>query len=343
MALSLTTHEINDKVPTSQLSRCAAVFMIPLGLVVVGMALSFLHALVLAYCSAIAWRIKKTTKRASQIANQGQNNITNDTYDDDKDDDNYATSEPISLRDTLAFQYFLQLLKFSFIAGIGTVFFLYFSDEFDEQVDAAAAYDDGTSSFTIVDALYFSIVVSTTVGYGHRLVVHTDEAKIFLIFFAFVSTSILGAIINDISDLYMIMVCKIAVEKEVEASTIYVHKADVFDRGEVSEPEYLLFKIMQMSAAPASLIKRLSRRFHELDRSRSGVLAVGTDVPSANQVQEMEAMLHGIPRAEVKKKLPDLWRKVCAGELTLREARGSAIAAEPRTTADLVKRGRLAE
>jgi hypothetical protein len=56
---------------------------------------------------------------------------------------------------------------------------------------------------TLVDAFYFATVTATTVGYGHNIWPVSHGAKLFMIFYFFASTGVVGAAIGNLASLYV--------------------------------------------------------------------------------------------------------------------------------------------
>ena len=119
------------------------------------------------------------------------------------------------------------LLTFAAVVVVGTLFFIVSDKEWEKQND--------TSPFTVLDAVFFSVVVSTTVGYGHRIVPLTDEAKIFMIIYMLVATTCLTYIIDALAEIYIRDVAGKSVVDSIIESTVWVHKADLDKDGKVDE------------------------------------------------------------------------------------------------------------
>ena len=80
----------------------------------------------------------------------------------------------------------------------------------------------------------------------------------------------------------------------------------------MTEADYILFKLQQMRRVDQDLLDRLSQRFDALDVEANGLLQIGVEVPSAEQVGDMQKAVKGTGKtliqawAEMK---PDLIRK----------------------------------
>jgi len=215
----------------------------------------------------------------------------------------------------------IMLGKFVIVILVGATFFLSYEREQDRQ-------EKGNSGkLTFIDAAFFSTVISTTVGYGHRLVPFTDAAKGFLIFYFFFSTTIVGGIIGDLSNMYLEKK-NFEIEIAIIDSTIFVHKADLEGIGSISESDYILFKLRQLQLVDDRLLDMLGNRFDELDVKEDGFLTIGVEIPSAEQVAEMHS------KSKDPAVVMDLWEGM-RGRL-LREA-GMEVTTEEETARHQLK------
>ena len=67
----------------------------------------------------------------------------------------------------------------------------------------------------------------------------------------------------------------------------------------------MLFKLQQMQKVDVDMLDRLLDRFAELDEEGEGALDIGTDVPSAEQVKEMQRVVDATGLT-----LPEYWRQM---------------------------------
>ena len=197
-------------------------------------------------------------------------------------------------------------LKFLVVVFVGTCFFIAYDAEWDKQRDASKLYEDENAPFSVIDAMFFSVVVSTTVGYGHRITPITDEAKVFMIFYMLVATTTVGMIIDGIADIYIEEIAGESVVKDIVKSTVWVHKSDIDQDGRVDEADYCLFKLQQMMKVDVDILGRLERRFDELDIGDVGRLKLGVEVPNADQVQRLQET-DEFKKGELG--LPELWQE----------------------------------
>ena len=137
--------------------------------------------------------------------------------EEEEEDYEDAMEDKPSFFDSLAWRVLLMPLQFSAVVGLGVVFLMCYGAELEKQDEAAES-----SSFTLVDAIFFSVVICTTVGYGHRIVPLTDGCKIFLVGYMFVGTATLAYIIDSLSDLYMCIASErvASVVKQAPSSSI---------------------------------------------------------------------------------------------------------------------------
>jgi hypothetical protein len=199
------------------------------------------------------------------------------------------------------------VVKLSAVVVVGALVFYadedkyFFGDGFLEK--------DQFVGRTFVDALFFASVIASTVGYGHLLWPLTDGAKVFLIFYFFFSTFIVGSLIGEVVNIYVNGYIGEKIVRELIGSTTWVHKADLHRNGQITESAYVLFKLLQMQAVDVGTLDRLIDRYHDLDKTGDGLLTVGVEVPSAAQVQEMQRI-----KDETKnpKTLAEIWRDIRA-------------------------------
>jgi len=96
----------------------------------------------------------------------------------------------------------------------------------------------------------------------------------------------------------------------IMGSTVNVHLTDMEGDGMVTEADFVLFKLLEMQAVDPVLVDRISATYRRLDTSGEGALDIGTEVPSAAQVAELQRR-----RAAVEAKggcvdIMDLWRQM---------------------------------
>ena len=103
----------------------------------------------------------------------------------------------------------------------------------------------GEGSNTWVDAVYFSTVTATSIGYGD-VVPTTHAARVFLTVYMPVATVVVGSALGEVIDVYVNDVVGEGIFQILLESTTWVHKIDVAGRGYVTEADYVLFKLQQV-------------------------------------------------------------------------------------------------
>jgi hypothetical protein len=88
------------------------------------------------------------------------------------------------------------------------------------------------------------------------------------------------------------------------SSTTWVHKADVDGDGQVSQSDFILFKLQQMQKLDYQMLDRLIDRYHELDIDGNGYLTVGDEIPSGSQVEIMGQIKDQL---KIKASLVEMW------------------------------------
>jgi len=144
---------------------------------------------------------------------------------------------------------------------------------------------------TFIDALYFSSVVSTTVGYGRHFYANSNSAKWFLTFYFLFSTFVVASILAELSGLYLDHQ-ENKILKKIFNSSADVYKTDLDDNKEVDESDFVLFKLLQLQKVHTRTLEKLIRRFDELDVDNKGYLQVGVDIPSEEQSIDLTKRAH---------------------------------------------------
>ena len=230
--------------------------------------------------------------------NNNSDHMKNDDDDEDDDDDcddeginQYA--EPITKKksffDTILWKYLDVLRQFILVVGVGVTFLLWNERELRLQREIAKHPDDDelkSTSFGLIDACFFAVVICTTVGYGYRITPATDGCKLFLIIYMFVATTYVGHLINEVSEIYLCDIAQKRVRDVVIENTMHLYKADTSGDGSVTESDFLLFKLRELLAVDEALYKRVKDVFkNKFEREDpKGWAKVGQDVPSEYQV-----------------------------------------------------------
>jgi voltage-gated potassium channel Kch len=200
---------------------------------------------------------------------------------------------------------FYAFIKISLVLIFGALVF--YADEDKYFFGDGFLKNDQYEGRTFIDALFLASVIASTVGYGHLLTPLTDGAKAFLIFYFFFSTYVVGALLGEVLDIYVNGFIGENIVKKLIGSTTWVHKADMFGDGRISESAFILFKLIQMQAVDVGTLDRLIDAYHDLDKTGDGFLTIGVEVPSADQVREMQRI-----KDETKnpKSLPEIWKDI---------------------------------
>mmetsp|Transcript_168 Transcript_168/g.373 ORF Transcript_168/g.373 Transcript_168/m.373 type:complete len:840 (+) Transcript_168:136-2655(+) len=172
------------------------------------------------------------------------------------------------------------LFKYCCVVLVGSVFFLFHKREIRLQ-------NDNGVEMTFVDAVFFATVVSSTVGYGHMITPQTVAAKCWMIFYFIFSSAAVASLINKLARLYL-RHKENQIEDTIIDSTTWVHKADLLKCGVINESAYVMFKLQQLQKVDEEIKVRLAYRFDEIDIYENGVLDIGFEVPSGEQVKLMK-------------------------------------------------------
>jgi len=290
LAATMTTVGFGDFAPTTQVSRGCAVLLLPCGLVVLSLVMSFFSAHTMARIPSVvvrkgetdrlwaatslqaAWRGRMTRKGAQVDASVVASDLKH-LVDLPKTSEERAAES----MQNAAVQGLALLLRCVVVVTSGALFFKLFPDE------------SRALQLTWVDAFYFAVETSTTVGYGD-IVPSSLAGKLFMIFYMFFGTVIMGGAIGGFINLYVNGIVGEGINVQLIESFTWVHKADIDGSGKISESEYVLFKLQQMQKVDLVMLDRLVDRYHALDVDNTGYLTVGVEIPSAKQVARMEAI-----------------------------------------------------
>jgi hypothetical protein len=300
LVATVTTVGFGDFAPTTQETRACAIVLVPIGLVVFSIVLSFISASATAKVpKAVENKYSMQDEWAStalQSAFRGMRaralnlnpSMANRSVVKSNDSDSQYFGilrkyyGDISLAkdamsqcfhafvDTPTGQCFNLLFKLAAVVTIGAIFFKLYPEE-------------EALGLTWVDAFYLAVQTSTTVGYGDITMTSTG-GKVFMSFYMLFSTVVVGKVLGGFVDLYVNGFVGARIDDLLLESTTWVHKADGYGNGQVSESNYILFKLQQMQKLDSQMLDRLIDRYHELDVDGSGYLNVGVEIPSAAQV-----------------------------------------------------------
>jgi hypothetical protein len=286
MTATITTVGFGDISPQRELSRITAIFLLPYGLIVVSLVISLFTA------HDNAQFVDTTTTKKHPLYLQQHSSFASQVSD-------RLIHKPLKLLKNVAkfikhalkeidevknrsvrASIFVNFLEYLFVLLVGSSFFLF---SYGDQMFEHKQFGE---KLTVIDSLYFTSVVSTTVGYGSDFHAVTDRAKWFMSFFFIFSTFVVAHIISDLSSLYLDYQENRILEI-VMKSTADVFKTDLDRNGEVDESEFVLFKLLQLQKVDTVTLERLIQKFDSLDVEKKGFLHIGVDVPHAIQSADL--------------------------------------------------------
>jgi len=187
LACTLTTIGFGDLSPQSQHTRLAAVFFLPFGLIVISFGVANLKAFAMSKASEVIKKIENGTLNAEEPK----------VSKDEKSAPSIWDTMWRRIFEIVPAHIILLLRDYVLIILVGVIFF-YFNERERRLQEQRRDVD-----MTLVDAFYFATVTATTVGYGHSIWPASGSAKLFMIFYSFASTGVVGATIRNIASLHI--------------------------------------------------------------------------------------------------------------------------------------------
>jgi hypothetical protein len=136
--------------------------------------------------------------------------------------------------------------------------------------------DDGSSGgMSFRDALYFSCVTMSSVGYGDASPA-SQGARVFSIFWIMIGTMLVGRVVGMlVEDFMKAQQRKLNKKALMRAFTMAdFHKIDANHDGSVDELEYFTYMVTRMGYVPRRELSELRHRFAELDIDGSGSITI---------------------------------------------------------------------
>lgn len=187
LACTLTTVGFGDLSPQSQHARLAAVFFLPFGLIVISFGVANFQAYAMSKASEASKRMQSGLFGADDSP----------TPKNEKPEPGSWRSVWIRFNRFMVAQIFMLLRNYVFIIIVGAAFF-YFNERERRLQEQRRDVD-----LTLVDAFYLATVTASAVGYGHSIWPITSGTKLFMVFYFFASTGIIGVAVRNIANLYV--------------------------------------------------------------------------------------------------------------------------------------------
>lgn len=187
LACTLTTVGFGDLSPQSQHARLAAILFLPFGLIVISFGVANLKAFAMS--------------KASEASSRMQGGLF-DTEDstapkDEKPAPRSWRAAWNRIKESMVAQTLMLLRDYVMIILVGALFF-YFNERERNLQEQRRDVD-----MTLVDAFFLATVTATAVGYGHSIWPVTNGAKLFMVFYFFASTGVIGVAVRNIANLYV--------------------------------------------------------------------------------------------------------------------------------------------
>mmetsp|Transcript_45674 Transcript_45674/g.103120 ORF Transcript_45674/g.103120 Transcript_45674/m.103120 type:complete len:933 (-) Transcript_45674:151-2949(-) len=301
ISTTLSTVGIGDISPQSAVTRGATLILLPFGVSIVGFAISLAIAYSKTELNAIIHELDRDdTDEPTSSGNATGACAECRMIEHFLWSKIHMVAHPVihsirrimnkfSSRYPIGFSAFYVIFKYASIVTLGALYPLFDSEE--RRIQRSIGND-----MTVVDCFFFSTVVSSTVGYGHRLWPLTDGFKLFLTLYMLVASVTVAKCLHDLAELYVSYKSDQINGDIVNHSTTWVHKADLLRIKRVSQAQFVLFKLQQLKQVNDQTLIRLSERFAQLDLLDRGFLVIGTQVPSAPQLERIQSLAQGTDR-----------------------------------------------
>ena len=136
-------------------------------------------------------------------------------------------------------------------------------------------YEECRVPWTLIDALYWSVVTGTTVGYGD-LTPKTTGTKIFGMFYLLVSVVVTAKSLSHLGEWVLSLghvdLASSVLERKLTQE--YLMSLDVDGNGQVSEFEYLSAMLVRLKYIDGKDVDQIMSTFRKLDGDGSGTLSV---------------------------------------------------------------------
>ncbi len=303
--VTLTTVGYGDISPSSQEGRLFTVFFVSMGICIIGVALGVIGDYVVSEQARIS---KEMIAKAQQLA-------LNDYESSDDEDHKEAPKQRRSRRksvvkrenDRKELQQIVEdkkkqttwfgclrhivkvLFPMIFVLGLGVGVMLASSAmdvdaKLENEVNCTSAnsaniwvkdYEECRVPWTLIDALYWSVVTGTTVGYGD-LTPKTTGTKIFGMFYLLVSVVVTAKSLSHLGEWVLSLghvdLASSVLERKLTQE--YLMSLDVDGNGQVSEFEYLSAMLVRLKYIDGKDVDQIMSTFRKLDGDGSGTLSV---------------------------------------------------------------------
>jgi hypothetical protein len=237
LSATLSTVGLGDIAPTMQATRLAAVFLLPLGLIIIGFLLSYATAMEKSvkprYCGDESLTPQELEMRAlfealdadgdgvltldecvkgakiMSMTEQQARNLYTDLDPSGKGSVRAPPKQPPRWRSTAAGKAWILGFKIYGLVAVGAVYF--------------KVWEDGAPEMTWVDACYMATVVATSIGFGD-LVPSSDSGRLFLTGYMLVATVVVGQALSDAINVYVEDVVGARIVAKLSESTTWLHK-----------------------------------------------------------------------------------------------------------------------
>lgn len=248
-ASTITTCGLGDYAPRHTASKIFMIFYVVVALLLIGSAFGLL-------ARATIYRHEWLVRRMQQ------QQYHNPTIDDGASDDSSSLTGRLD-RCWSAWTGLNPLVQRSAIALLMLT----------AVVASTAVFFTQVEQWTLLDSVYYAVVVSSTIGFGD-VVADSSAGKAFSIALMLVGSIAVITSLTSIADVFVQHAQRQLANEVLFAglTTDSLTAMDLNNTGSVSQQEFLEFMLVHMGLVAPADIAAINRRFHELDQNHDGSL-----------------------------------------------------------------------
>ena len=203
-------------------------------------------------------------------SSSSSNAIGSSQVDEEEDEEERIAEEMQEEKERQNRNPFWRLLWHFLLIMMLSTFFAFAMD----QDSGDGATNTGRRQSDLLDALYFTIVTATTVGYGDYCPV-TQRGRLMAIVFIPLAVGAMGHFLSSVANAIMERRVSL-VQQQLASRELTLYDLEIMDAdgdGHVSRAEFLEFMLVAMNKVDKEFIEELRHHFAQLDVDGTGVLS----------------------------------------------------------------------